>query len=245
MTLPKLTEPHRKPPPFTSPPQQPTQYNLLFTNTMSTYIPRLQTRTYACKLCSTDISSGSHPCSIWAHQMEIQHMALCHDAPLCHILPTFSQMHTQNSHFPHSPTTTKLAFTLEWAAVDAGGRGRDGVWGGNHTGRSKEGSAEDKQRAFDIKLSKAQSLKPFNTICAPTLSQSLLVWPQHLLPKEWGGIGGRVKNLEGSVPPLPLLFSLISPLPFCHFDGSACSTPHPNEPPPPPHPHLALNWQVC
>lgn len=130
MTLPKLTEPHQKLPPFTSPPQQPTQCNLLFTHTMSTYIPRLQKRTYACKLCSTDISSGSHPCSIWAHQMEIQHMALCHDAPLCHNLPTFSQIHTHNSHFPHSATTMKLAFTLEWAAADAGGRGRDGVWGG-------------------------------------------------------------------------------------------------------------------
>ena len=32
-----------------------------------------------------------------------------------------------------------------------------------HTGRSKEGSAEDKQRDIDVKLGKTQSLKPLLT----------------------------------------------------------------------------------
>lgn len=100
--------------------------------------------------------------------MEIQRVMLCHDAPLY----SLTMLHTHNSHFPHPSTTMKLALTLERAAADAGRtrwgwREGKGKVGGSNTGRSKQGSAKDKQRVIGVKLCKTQSLKPFNTLHAP------------------------------------------------------------------------------
>lgn len=151
--------------------------------------------------------------------MEIQRVMLCHDAPLtvsqlshC-INHTHTHTHTQ---FSQSPSSNNHEVGSH-AWLSSGRCQQDetgmGLRGGAHSGRSKEGSAEDNQRVIDIKLGKTQSLKPFNALSRTP--QGLPVWPQHLFPNKGARCGGDEKPAWVS-PPFHRQFPLIHPA----FSGS-------------------------
>lgn len=82
-----------------------------------------------------------------------------------------------------------------------------GMGGLNQTGWSKGESAGGKQRASDIKLAKTQSLKPFNTLSAPTPNLKACWCDLSICSQRGGKREGGTRNLGRSVYSFFPLFS--------------------------------------